>query len=156
MATRKQKPKPFVPGINLKFATRDLGEFERAYLAAMLWEATAYDMPGLDPEHDRSFADCGFREENIHPALLEGLMVRCRIFQRDAAYLFTREYIGFRTINESVYAGHDFWLTHQETGCGFLDGDWAEGIAEQLYRIAMTFGRYEMLFVDAQGFIQQD
>lgn len=49
-------------------------------------------------------------------------------------------------------AGHDFWFTRNDHGCGFWDGDWPEAVGEKLSEAAKKFGN-EWPYVGDDGLI---
>ena len=45
-------------------------------------------------------------------------------------------------------AGHDFWLTRNEHGAGFWDGDWRDPYGDILTKGATCYGRFETYLGD--------
>lgn len=45
-------------------------------------------------------------------------------------------------------AGHDFWLTRNEHGAGFWDGDWPEPYEDMLTKGAKCYGLFETYLGD--------
>ena len=50
--------------------------------------------------------------------------------------------------SKAAQAGHDFWLTRNGHGVGFLDGDWSEKYAEMLSDGAKSYGPFETFLGD--------
>ena len=137
-----------------KFAATEpegLEEFMSAYIEAALWSSTDDNGEPLNKNHG---------SESLAPEMSARMRTDC------AAFLNHR--LGGRLIgiaerleaegkwhlpagaNCTVleYAGHDFWLSRNGHGCGYWDGDWPNGIAEGLDRLAHEFGSSDVYIGD--------
>lgn len=88
-----------------------IDEFTDAYITAMLWSES-----DINSDSDKSLnTKVGVYDFALET--LERVLVDCKAFQERAG----------DTITDDVsQAGHDFWLTRNKYGVGFLDGDWPE------------------------------
>jgi len=84
--------------------------FLEAYVVAALWSTMDESTPqGGEP------LDKNYGPEDLAPETLEKMKADCDKFQvENAQDIEGRE----------EQAGHDFLLTRNRHGCGFLDGDW--------------------------------
>lgn len=112
----------------------DLDEFTRAYIEAALWSSINEAGEPLDNEHGIDSVDFETLDEMERDA---------RDFQKE-----NWDYIKDRL----APAGHDFWLTRNGHGAGFLDGDWPERAASRLAKSAKSYGEYN-LYVGEDGMI---
>lgn len=117
------------------YSERQLETFIAAYIEAMLWSSTDdyeepldrdYDSDDIDDDcHERIKQDC---EKFLH--LTIDILDDCE-----------HTYLGRYELTE--LAGHDFWLTRNNHGAGFWDGDWhheeIDDVGEMLTDIANRF-----------------
>jgi len=93
------------------------------------------------------FTDCG-PDDECHGAELSDetrldLEADCRSFwRRFAPYFYACEG------NTMRQAGHDFWLTRNEHGAGFWDGDWPETYSDMFTKLAQAYGPFETYLGD--------
>lgn len=122
--------------------------FFKGYVGAALWSSTDDEGEPLDEGRD---------ESDIDPATLERMLQSCAMFYHanseaihcDDAPL-SREFEGSIAAREAAMAGYDFWLTRNEHGAGFWDGDWPEPAASQLDKAASSFGNVDLYLGDDQ------
>jgi hypothetical protein len=113
-----------------------LDDFTHGYVEALLWAERA-DLPGADPNDDKSLSDAGLGWDDFAPEAQAKIVADCAAFQlNNAADLAA----GPLTPRSRDYPGHDFWLTRQGHGCGFWDGDWPEAAGERLAAASKQFG----------------
>ena len=78
----------------------------------------------------------------LAPETLANLYADCRSFWRQfGCYV---EPAGMTP----AQAGHDFWLTRNEHGAGFWDGDWPEPYADILTKGAHCYRKFETYLGD--------
>jgi hypothetical protein len=132
-----------------------LDEFLDAYIEAALWSSTdnADDSGG-------ETLDKNFGVDDIAPETLARMRADCLAFLsnklggRLIAVAERLEAEGRWSLPGGVecsvmaYAGHDAWLTRQGHGSGFWNGDWPNGIAEGLDRLAKEFGEFSLYLGD--------
>ena len=130
----------------------DKSAFIQGYITAALWTSMdtregkvnpSGEGPALDgPEYGEAKLGKGVREE---------LERQCRHF------LFTNQITLGKAahLRPSDYLGHDFWLTRNRHGCGFLDRDLPDEMAERLYaashkakEVSLYVGDDGMIYVD--------
>lgn len=101
-----------------------------AYVEAALWSSTDDDGRPLDD---------AYSIEDIDETTLHEMMADCGSFiaKCNSKGIPLDEY-------DKQRAGHDFWLTRNDYGAGFWDGDWEEPIAGALTKIAESFGPYDL------------
>lgn len=93
----------------------DLNKIVHSYLHTALWsgDLDEFDVENISEDsRDKAIADCKLFIK-LSRKLLNGL--------------------------DSTDIGHDFWLTRNRHGAGFWDGDYPEGIGEQLTKISHQF-----------------
>ena len=121
-----------------------LDEFFENYIEAALWSTNdESDESGGDPLDDN------YDDTDIDPGTLASLKLECEAFLIEAEPLILEaeeliergEWKLPDGSNYSVvaYAGHDFWLTRNEHGCGYWDGDWPDKIGEALTALSEKF-----------------
>jgi hypothetical protein len=107
--------------------------FFGAYVAAALWSSNDGDGAALDSN---------FGEEDIDPETLTNMKEDCAEFmQRNAKDL--------EEWGDYSQTGHDFWLTRNSHGAGFLDRGRGE-LGERLDAEAERFGEFN-LYVGGDG-----
>lgn len=103
-------------------------QFVASYLEAALWSACLGDLGVNDfaPEAiARAIADCEAFEAIVKP-----------------------HYSNYRGNGKpEVMTGHDFWLTRNREGAGFLDGDWGDS-GDFLTEAAHRFGEIDLIVGD--------
>ena len=119
----------------------NVDEFTRAYMECALWST-----------NDESTTDGGvpmdtnYSIEDIEEQTLAKMLSDCNRFQLHYGCLVEAETMG---VSNWKRAGHDFWLTRNNHGAGFWDGDWPRGDA--LTRICTdVFGEF-LLYVSDDG-----
>jgi hypothetical protein len=110
-----------------------LDDFTKAYVECALWSSMDNSTEvGGEP------MDKNYGPEDIHPATLAIMILDCKKFQDENRDLIVGKYIRRSQYTDMEFAGHDFWLTRNGHGAGFLDGDWETGDAldkaSKLYR----------------------
>jgi len=109
-----------------------------AYVTCALWSTMdESDESGGEP------MDRNYSESDIH----EGTMARMR-GDCEAFLSANRDDIGDRFAE----AGHDLWLTRNNHGAGFWDGDWPRDAGERLTQAAHKMGEVD-LYVGDDGVI---
>lgn len=120
-------------------ATLDtLDEFTRAYIACALWST--------NDESDESGGvpiDNNYGPEHLHPETLARMVTDCAEFQAN----HESDIVGCEE-----HAGHDFWLTRNNHGAGFWDGDWEEDAGERLDKACEGYGTCD-LYIGDDGLI---
>ncbi len=109
--------------------TQHLDTFTLAYVECALWTSDESPGSGEWAQHDE------WTVENIDPAALADMIEDCKLFQQNHA-----EDIG----SECERAGHDFWLTRNHHGAGFLDGDWPSESARRLTDASHFYGSVDL------------
>jgi len=125
---------------SLTIETGELNDdFFSAYVAAALWSSTDDDGDPLDRE---------FSVDDLSPSCLEKMRFDCCDFWIQAGDLLCDG--NCNTDQWEEQAGHDFWLTRNGHGCGFLDGDWKEPAATALTALAKKFGEVYLEVIDGK------
>lgn len=101
----------------------DSNNFQGSYIECLLWSSTGDDGEPLDA----TITDI----DDIPSETMSALAIDCSEFLKLAGGLIPDSRMGD--------AGHDFWLTRNEHGAGFWDGDWPEH-GERLTDISKSFG----------------
>lgn len=70
---------------------------------------------------------------DIRPSILKQMELDCRKFVAENEDDISEDY---------GRAGHDFWLTRNDHGAGFWDGDWPEDVGERLTEAAKKYGEF--------------
>jgi hypothetical protein len=111
-----------------------LQEFTEACIEAMYFTETGdTDQPESDAEID---ADTKL-----------DLEADCRSWWRQyGCYVLTEACTCKREggVSKAAQAGHDFWLTRNEHGCGFGDGDWSDNYAQTFETGSDNYGRFDV------------
>jgi len=111
-----------------------LDEFTEAYIECALWSSTDDDDEPLDKNHNRN---------DISQETLETIIADCTAFQSDNASDIE---------NEWSQAGNDFWLTRNDHGAGFWDGDWEDEAGKRLTAASKAYGECN-LYIGDDGLI---
>jgi len=104
--------------------------FTTAYLEAALWTSTG---------DSDEYLDRHYGVDDLAPATMEAMVADCKRFQDDNGHFITDDNCRYKRCPPQEYAGHDFWLTRNHHGSGFLDGDWAEEAGQALTEAASKF-----------------
>lgn len=116
-------------------------EFTTAYLTAALWTET----DETNPDQGGEPLDDNYGIGDIEPKTLAEMVEDCRKFQEMHAELIVDENVAVESDHScDARAGHDFWLTRNQHGAGFWDGDWEEPAAAKLTEAAHSFGEYNL------------
>jgi hypothetical protein len=115
-----------------------MDKFLRAYIAAALWSSTDESTP-----EGGDFLDANFGSDDLAPETLEQMKADCASFQAENA----QDIAG-----REEQAGHDLWLTRNNHGCGFWDGDWPEEAGDRLTEACKKFSEVN-LYVGDDGLI---
>ena len=107
--------------------------FTRRYIEAALWSSTDDNGESLDL----------YTVDDIAPETLAAMQEDCEAFQSEHADAITED-LG--------RAGHDFWLTRNRHGAGFLDGDWSKEVGKRLTEASHAYGG-AYLYVGDDGLI---
>ena len=92
------------------------------YIATALWSTTDGDSGNLDDEY-------GF--DDLAPQTLKKAKQDLEeFFEKASSYLEGLD---------PTDVAHDFWLSRNDHGAGFWDGDYEEGVGEELDKIATSF-----------------
>lgn len=95
------------------------------------------------PYHDPP-ADGNYGPDDLAPETLEEFRRDCQSFWKDYWKLVK---------DNPGQAGHDFWLTRNGHGAGFLDGDWPEEDGKTLTDASRIYGSID-LYVSDDGKIR--
>ena len=120
MPTRKTAPRP--------------DAFTRQYMETALWSSTdeSDDRGGVPLDKNYSISD-------ISAKTRKDMIADCKQFQKVAAKA------GIELDGpKETQAGHDFWLTRNRHGAGFMDGHWYMPIAGFLTDLSHSFGRVDL------------
>lgn len=125
-----------------------LRRFARAYVECALWTGNDESAPdGGKP------LDANYDVRDVHPSAMLAMLKECEEFlilcEEDIA---TWEGPMGRTRHAEEAAGHDFFLTRNGHGSGFLDGDWAEESGRRLADAAHCYGEV-FLYVGDDGLL---
>lgn len=111
---------------NIKPTSKDINEFFKAYLEALLWSSQDHDSgESLDRNYQLSDID-----EQAKTKLL-----------KDCVNFISKAYSKIK--DNMAHAGHDFCLTRNEHGAGFQDGHWGKD-EKFLFDLAKTFTPVEL------------
>lgn len=122
-------------------------EFTCAYIECALWASTDNDYHGegdsrnLPPGESNGGAplDENYTADDLSPECLGAMLGDCEAFLDENA----RDCGG-----NLERAGHDFWLTRNDHGAGFWDGDWPEPAASRLTEASKRFGTVDLYIGD--------
>jgi hypothetical protein len=118
--------------------TTKLDTFTQAYVECALWSSTDNaDESGGEP------LDRNYSVRDVHPDTLAQMVADCEAFQREH---------WDRIASDLERAGHDFWLTRNQHGAGFWDGDWLETDSKVLTDAAHVYGSVD-LYIGDDGMI---
>lgn len=95
-------------GIKASIKVASDQEFVDSYIETMLWSS-------IDVDNDDEFLDKSYSKKDISSEFMREIEKDCKKFIQE-----NKEYIK----DNMSRAGHDFWLTRNEHGAGFWDGDW--------------------------------
>jgi hypothetical protein len=112
--------------------------FFDAYVEAALWSST----DDKDEPLDQNYVPA-----DIDRATFEKMRADCDQFQQENEADLIAENTSTR-YGVDAQAGHDFWLTRCEHGCGFWDGDWKEPAATRLTEASKRFGNVDLYVGD--------
>ena len=125
-----------------------LEHFTLAYIEAALWSTSdESDESGGEP------LNANYTVNDIHPDTRAKIEADCRAFYEAHGALFTISNFKGRGSSGSYgsvseRAGHDFWLTRNNHGAGFWDGDWEEPAATTLDKAARAAGEFDFYVGD--------
>jgi len=115
----------------------NMDEFTQAYFEAAFWSTV--------DDNDRSLrADYDYTD--IDDDCLARMEADCKKFQEEVLEPIREE--SEESLPDDKYAGHDFWLTRNEHGAGFWDGDWVEPYGTKLTDASKEFGEFELYVGD--------
>ncbi len=106
--------------------------FLQSYADCALFASCGDDMMPLDRKYS---------VQNIAPDSIERMEKDCNDF-------FVANNLGQMSNREIMRAGHDFWLTRNNHGAGFWDGDWPEPQAAFLTASSHSFGTSDLYVGD--------
>jgi len=116
----------------------ELSTFQLAYIESALWSSTGEDGEPLDRDYNSS----DLADETVAKV------------KADCEKFLTENFADLMG-HDIEQGAHDFWLTRNGHGCGFLDGDWPEPQATRLDKASKKF-REVHLYVGDDGKIYQD
>lgn len=121
----------------------------RQYIVTALWSTNdESDERGGEP------LDKNYDASDLAPETLDKMRTDCREFaKRHWRTIFTAVYVA-PFAKELSDVGHDFWLTRNDHGAGFWDGDWPDEAGAELTAGSKTFGNV-WLYVGDDGLIYQ-
>ncbi len=112
----------------MKTQKSDFPQFFHAYLVAALWSSTIPEGEEEKPgEREGDPFDIHFTPDDFTEDALETLHAHALSFWSRMWFFIDNEDApsNFRSAPRNVtQAGHDFWLTQNDHGAGFWDGDW--------------------------------
>lgn len=120
----------------------EIDEFLQAYIQAALWSSNDYDEVPL--ENNYSFKDISYNT-------LKEMKEDCDKFQSENADFLSKAHYGNKEYSDLEMAGHDFWLTRNNHGAGFWDGD-LEDVGQTLTEACRKFHNVD-LYVGDDGLI---
>ena len=107
-----------------------LSEFVNSYIETALWSSNdESDESGGEPL-DKNYGPSDLAPETRRQMFL------------DAASFYKANLMDF---DDPGRAGHDFWLTRNEHGAGFWDGDYPEPQATRLTKAAEEYGQFDLM-----------
>jgi|GEM_PF-1812077 len=120
-----------------------LDAFTTAYIEAALWSTTDNsDEQGGEP------LDANYTVADIAPPTLEAMKRDCADFQQRFGQLVEGdESPAIEKWGRWELAGHDFWLTRNNHGAGFGDGNFPKH-DDELYEAAHSYGDFELYVGD--------
>lgn len=107
-----------------------LNKFSTAYLTCALWTNDDDAPGGMDYRKTGRPKDL---MEKIHPASLARAIADCEKFQSENSAVLA-------LAGDDKQNGHDFWLTRNGHGAGFLDRGYGESVSAALTESAERFG----------------
>lgn len=119
---------------------QELDEFTTAYIECALWSTNDESTPEGGEPLDRNYCFGCIAQET-----LDKMIADCKAFQDKQGHLLTEK--NRSTVSQwsaLELAGHDFWLSRNGHGANFLDGDWADDVAQQLYNASHSFGEFDL------------
>lgn len=118
----------------------DFDVFVHQYMVTALWSTNDESTPeGGEP------MDANYTVDDIDSETVEKMKADCRKFLEANAEDIDGRYED---------GGHDFWLSRNNHGAGYWDGDWPEVAGERLTDAAHKFGEVN-LYVGDDGKIHQ-
>jgi hypothetical protein len=123
--------------------TKRLDPFTRAYIEAALWSTNdESDESGGEP------LDANYTVSDIAPSTMVAIVHDCLDFQkRFGALIEDDESPEIEKWGRWKLAGHDFWLTRNDHGAGFGDGNFPKHDAE-LRKAARSYGNVDLYVSD--------
>lgn len=111
-----------------------LDKFTACYIEAALWSSTDESTPeGGEP------MDANYGIADLAPETLDRMKADCAAFQQQR---------WDDICGDVERAGHDFWLTRNNHGAGFWDGDWPEDVGERLTAASHACGEVNLYVGD--------
>lgn len=113
---------------------KDLETFTRSYMNTALWSSVTDDSEEEMPITDEHTIN------DIDPETVQHMKDTCRLFFEVGGYneiLNDAPSLPGDAKDKWDLAGHDFWLTQNNHGAGFWDGDWQKG--EELTQLSDKF-----------------
>jgi hypothetical protein len=105
-----------------------LTDFEKGYLIAALWSTSDDDGEPLDQNYSI---------EDVEPGILSEIKKDCNLFVKQNEVILNMVCDKYNYSEEQ--AGHDFWLTRNGHGVGFLDREIGK-YGDLLYKAAKSWG----------------
>ena len=119
-----------------------MDDFTQAFFVAALWSSNdESDDNGGEP------MDRNYGIDDFDPKCRAALEAECAAFQRD----YAEHIVGCARrcgYSDDAMAGHDFWLTRNDHGAGFWDGDWPEPAATVLTKASKAYGEVDLYIGD--------
>jgi hypothetical protein len=89
--------------------------------------------------------DRNYSMDDLAPETLGKMIADCAQFQADNSELLAHVYYPRKDGSSNLaYAGHDFWLTRNNHGAGFWDGDLPKELGSALTKASKTFGEFNL------------
>jgi hypothetical protein len=112
----------------------NMDTFLESYLETAAWSSTDENGEPLD---SLTYADVEWSSGALAQAKSD-----CQAFIQQTTNL----------VESTPQVAHDFWLTRNHHGSGFLDGDYPKELGEQLTKIAHSFGECNIYVGDDKQF----
>lgn len=130
-----------------------LADFTRAYIRCALWTGVLDCREGSTEESPTIYGEGDYNgTAHAETVCADDLSPECReAMERDCELFYEKNSQHFhacKRLDVDAQAGHDFWLTRNRSGSGFLDGDWYEPEATLLSYDAHQFGEVTLILTE--------
>ena len=130
-----------------------LADFTRAYIRSALWTGVLDCREGSTEKSPMIYGEGDYNgTARAETVCADDLSPECReAMERDCELFYEQNSDNFHACKKrdvDAQAGHDFWLTRNRSGAGFLDGDWCEPEAALLAENAHRFGEVTLCLTE--------